>query len=576
MLRASQAVTRSGAAHRATVRLRSISTYIEPKLEEELVNRLRPVCRENNLNAKRELAWIKEHGFLKNSQESHTQLVQERINQIKLAKKIDPLLPSLLGPCDDIASAQRELQWIREHVQHEDPEGAARIEMFDKIRSLPPTAERVLQCIREDVQHEDPEDSTRIGMFDKIKSPPPTAERDEMDPDYFWHALERLERHDLEKYHSIQEYVEWLMMDECEEARDRARLESKSKDSKTAFFTDPANWDYIRLRLMCAKRRQGTPLQQLLGSVYFGDIKLPCSRGVLIPRDDTAAQVTHLVKLIRDGSSGLPRKIRVLDLCSGSGCMSFLLAHSFPYQDGRPRLDVTGVDYYSEAALQFKQNADYLTSQLITTDPTHPAIPTLRSARCVVGNLLSDSDRGFNKSPRVGVTHLIKTLGTAPCDIILANPPYISAEDYDRDIDCPVSMSVKRYEPRMALVPRKGMHQDAFYPRILQIAKKVGTKIVLMEVGDMDQARRVAQMAIASGRWDGIEIWRDDLNAHEVETSEEEIVSPTNGHKEMVKVAGKGHGRSVVCWRRGGAYWLGKKQSNSTNSSISDDAVAQQ
>lgn len=39
-----------------------------------------------------------------------------------------------------------------------------------------------------------------------------------------------------------------------------------------------------RLRKACLDRARGKPLQYILGSEYFGDLEILCSKGVLIPR----------------------------------------------------------------------------------------------------------------------------------------------------------------------------------------------------------------------------------------------------------------------------------------------------
>ncbi|KAK4987911.1 hypothetical protein LTR66_007466 [Elasticomyces elasticus] len=94
----------------------------------------------------------------------------------------------------------------------------------------------------------------------------------------------------------------------------------------------------------------------------------------------------------------------------------------------------------------------------------------------------------------------------------MSNPPYISPLEFDNT----TSRSVRNFEPKIALVPPSdaalsGIDQgDVFYPRLLAIAEEVGAKLVLLEVADLTQARRVATMAYKQRVWDGIEIWRDD------------------------------------------------------------------
>jgi len=159
-------------------------------------------------------------------------------------------------------------------------------------------------------------------------------------------------------------------------------------------------------------------------------------------------------------------------------------------------------------------------------------------------------------------------------DIILANPPYISPRGFHRD----TARSVRAFEPRLALVPpalpslettaandpaRVDEQQgDMFYPAILRVARDVGARIVLVEVADLAQAGRVAQMVVREGCWDGVEIWRDEPGAREMlrdgEAEKEElggkVILQDGG--EIIRVKGRGKGRSVICWRGEGGAWL--------------------
>lgn len=140
-------------------------------------------------------------------------------------------------------------------------------------------------------------------------------------------------------------------------------------------------------------------------------------------------------------------------------------------------------------------------------------------------------------------------------DILISNPPYISPQAFNNT----TQRSVKRYEPRLALVPQpqddplySGVNQgDIFYPRLLQIAEKVGAKTVLFEVADLEQAQRVALMAKNQGIWDGIEIWRDWPMQHDRDA---EIGN--TAVLQDVKILGSGSGRSVFAYRGDATDWL--------------------
>ena len=67
----------------------------------------------------------------------------------------------------------------------------------------------------------------------------------------------------------------------------------------------------------------GEPLQYVLGYSYFSGRKFLVTPDVLIPRPETE-QLCDIV--IRQGKAGM----KVLDLCTGSGCIAWTLACAFP------------------------------------------------------------------------------------------------------------------------------------------------------------------------------------------------------------------------------------------------------
>jgi methylase of polypeptide subunit release factors len=127
-------------------------------------------------------------------------------------------------------------------------------------------------------------------------------------------------------------------------------------------------------------------------------------------------------------------------------------------------------------------------------------------------------------------------------DILISNPPYISPKQFDHL----TARSVRNFEPKLALVPEateEGLSDhvqgDLFYPRLLDIARELDVKVLLMEVGDLEQAKRVAKLAQGTGSWDSIEIWRDDPSASDEDEDQ----------FQHIPIRGNGNGRSVFCWR---------------------------
>ena len=90
----------------------------------------------------------------------------------------------------------------------------------------------------------------------------------------------------------------------------------------------------------------GEPLPYVLGEWEFYGLPLHVDRNVLIPRDDTCAVVGLALKQ----AIFLPSDPRVLDLCTGSGCIGLAIASRI--KDAR----VTLADISKEALAVAKKN----------------------------------------------------------------------------------------------------------------------------------------------------------------------------------------------------------------------------
>ena len=154
-----------------------------------------------------------------------------------------------------------------------------------------------------------------------------------------------------------------------------------------------------------ARIRQGEPLAYVLEEWDFYGMRLYINRNVLIPRDDTCA----VTALAIERALFLDKDPRILDLCTGSGCIGLALAHRI--KDAR----VTLADISHDALAVAKKNV----------------INQKLSARvsCVQADAMGEP------APFLG-----------KFDLIISNPPYITGEDM-KGLD----HSVKDYEPHLAL-----------------------------------------------------------------------------------------------------------------------------
>lgn len=154
-----------------------------------------------------------------------------------------------------------------------------------------------------------------------------------------------------------------------------------------------------------ARIQEGEPLAYVLEEWDFYGMRLYINRNVLIPRDDTCA----VTALAIERALFLDKDPRILDLCTGSGCIGLALAHRI--KDAR----VTLADISHDALAVARKNV----------------INQKLSARvsCVQADAMGDP------APFLG-----------KFDLIISNPPYITGEDM-KGLD----HSVKDYEPHLAL-----------------------------------------------------------------------------------------------------------------------------
>ena len=154
-----------------------------------------------------------------------------------------------------------------------------------------------------------------------------------------------------------------------------------------------------RLNGMLARRAAGEPVQYILERADFMGLIFHVDKRVLIPRQDTETLVEHaLIELSQRG------ECRVLDLCTGSGCVGLSIASLAPL------------------------------ARVTLTDISRDA---LEVARMNAGRLSADVD----------IRHgdLYRAVGRRRFDLIVSNPPYIphiQLADLQREV---------RHEPALAL-----------------------------------------------------------------------------------------------------------------------------
>lgn len=230
-----------------------------------------------------------------------------------------------------------------------------------------------------------------------------------------------------------------------------------------------------RYRELVEERSRRIPLQHLTGEQDFMGLRFAVNGHVLIPRQDTEILVEEAMRYLHDG-------MRILDMCTGSGCILISLLHYSNNCQG------VGADISGEALEVAEENAGRL----------------LGSGNLQMPNV---------QAPHVQMLHMGRPEGTEPSDerrisfvqsdlfekvegmfdMIVSNPPYIRS-----GVIGTLMPEVREHEPKLSL--DGGGDGLLFYRRILEACprhlKKGG--MLFFEIG-YDQGEAVSRMMEQAG-----------------------------------------------------------------------------
>lgn len=225
---------------------------------------------------------------------------------------------------------------------------------------------------------------------------------------------------------------------------------------------------------MIDKRKRRFPLQQILGCQEFMGLNFYVNKHVLIPRQDTET----LVELVLEEQCDPEKK--VLDVCTGSGCIAISLAVKGGYAS------VTAADISEEALKVARRNAAALECEDRMRFYQGDLFGALE-ANAQAANVPEDSAAAADVDQAIAVT------GEPEFDIITSNPPYIPTA-----VIRTLEPEVRDHEPILALDGTEdGLH---YYRRIAVEAGrylKAGGSIYL-EIGH-DQGQAVSGLLRNAG-----------------------------------------------------------------------------
>lgn len=243
-------------------------------------------------------------------------------------------------------------------------------------------------------------------------------------------------------------------------------LEHVTGMSRAAYYAYPETGMTAKqereYRDLIQRRGRHIPLQHLTGTQEFMGLEFQVNEHVLIPRQDTETLVEYALGHLKKGKlPGKEGKVKILDLCTGSGCI-LLSVLTFAREDLKKRnlpgtVEGVGADISEDALCVAEKNAKRL----------YPGAEFVKS------------DLFKSISGRYGM--------------ILSNPPYIPTEEIKS-----LQEEVRLHDPFIALDGKEdGLY---FYRKIISDAPDFLEHggILAFEIG-YDQAEEVSRLFKSAG-----------------------------------------------------------------------------
>jgi len=194
-------------------------------------------------------------------------------------------------------------------------------------------------------------------------------------------------------------------------------------------------------------RTERVPLQHITGEQEFMGLTFKVDERVLIPRQDTECLVEEALTYVESG-------MRVLDMCTGSGCILLSLMH---YRG----IEGVGCDFSEEALEVAADNAKSLDL----------------NPKFIRSDMFTEVSDTYNNY----------------FDVIISNPPYIR-----RDVIPSLMEEVKNHDPMMAL--DGGTDGLDFYRILAEMSPRFLTNYgrIFLEIG-YDQGEEVSKLLSDNG-----------------------------------------------------------------------------
>lgn len=207
------------------------------------------------------------------------------------------------------------------------------------------------------------------------------------------------------------------------------------------------------------RRAKREPLQYIIGHVEFCGLKIKVGQGVLIPRPETELLAEEVIKAVESYKfKVISEKLKVLDLCTGSGCLALAIAKHFP------DAEIFGTDISRDAIRYANENAE---------------LNAITNVTFLKGSL-------FEPLKQI----IFSGAQSFKFDVIVSNPPYIRSGDMPN-----LQPEINKWEPRNAL--DGGEDGLSYYRTILSEARAylMLSGVIFLEIGE-GQAAEVSEIAV--------------------------------------------------------------------------------
>ena len=185
------------------------------------------------------------------------------------------------------------------------------------------------------------------------------------------------------------------------------------------------------------RRLKREPISKIFNTKSFWKYNFFVNENVLDPRPETEVIIEQILKLYPNRNESL----RILDMCTGSGCLAISLAKEYP------------------------------NSKLVATDISTKAISIAK---------INSKKLNCYKQITFYKCDLISKI--EEFDIVVANPPYLSKAEFDKTLP-----EVHLYDPRIALVALNNGYEiydkiAKILPRICNSKSKIFLEVCSMKV----------------------------------------------------------------------------------------------